>query len=119
MARVDPANNLQLLLQKHGGLFDAASVSLTNCDEPQMTVRSANLGDVGALWPELRKRGTVAASIRAGGCGLDEASALIPALAEGLERYCTSVFRNEQFIWATANELGADALSPSRSPMGS
>jgi ribosomal protein S12 methylthiotransferase accessory factor len=41
---------------------------------------------------------------------LDESAALIPSLAEGLERYSTAVYHNEQFLWATAEELGADAL---------
>jgi ribosomal protein S12 methylthiotransferase accessory factor len=42
---------------------------------------------------------------------LDVEAALVPALAEGLERYSAAVFRNEQFIWATAKSLGDEALN--------
>jgi ribosomal protein S12 methylthiotransferase accessory factor len=103
-----PASKLHLLLQKHGGLFSAAPVASFTGDEPRIFARSVDLGDVGAIWPEVGKRGNVV--IRAAGSGLDEESALIPALAEGLERYSLCVFRSEQFTWATANELGQEAL---------
>jgi ribosomal protein S12 methylthiotransferase accessory factor len=105
----ETSSRLEQLLQEHGGLFRAAPIFMTGSDTPLMVLRSADLGNVGSLWPEVAKRGK-ASTIWGGGSGLDPASALLPALAEGLERYCTSVFQNEQFIWASASELGDDAL---------
>ncbi len=102
-------SKLQTLLQPLGGLFSSSQVVQAPGDEPQFIVRTAELGDIGVVWEEIGKRGN--AIVRAGGAGLDETNALIPALAEGLERYSMCVFRSEQFIWATANELGAEALN--------
>lgn len=110
MERTTSAEGLHRLLQKHGGLFHTAPVSLTASDEPEIAIRAADMGDVGVLWPEVGKRGSIAGTIRAGGTGLDAEAALIPALAEGLERYSAAVFRNEQFISATAESLGDEAL---------
>lgn len=101
-------NGLRLLLQKHGGLFSAAPIRKSGDDGPRIFVRTAELGNVGAVQPEPGKRGHT--TIRASGSGLDAESALIPALAEGLERYSLATFSSAQFIWATANELGKDAL---------
>jgi ribosomal protein S12 methylthiotransferase accessory factor len=96
------------LLQKHGGLFSAAPVRKSGEDGPRIYVRTVDLGNIGAVRPEVGKRGHT--SVRAAGAGLDEESAFIPALAEGLERYSLATFSSEQFIWATASELGEDAL---------
>jgi ribosomal protein S12 methylthiotransferase accessory factor len=41
---------------------------------------------------------------------LTDERALFLALVEGLERYSTCVHKEEQFIWAAADELGRDAL---------
>jgi ribosomal protein S12 methylthiotransferase accessory factor len=46
----------------------------------------------------------------AGGASLDDAHALMLALAEGLERYCASVFKSDQLLSASAEALGRDAL---------
>jgi len=101
-------NKLLLLQQPLGGLFNSTPINPAYHDEPRIVVRKAELGDVGAVWPEVGKRGHV--TIRASGSGLDDESALIPALAEGLERYSACVYRAEQFVWATGNELGEEAL---------
>jgi len=42
---------------------------------------------------------------------MDDALALTRALAEALERYCACVYSDQQFIWATADELGTEALA--------
>lgn len=44
------------------------------------------------------------------GGGLDRQEACLRAMAEALERYSSSVYEERQFIWATANELGAEAI---------
>jgi ribosomal protein S12 methylthiotransferase accessory factor len=43
--------------------------------------------------------------------GLEESEAALPALGEGLERYCALVYTKEQFIRASAEELGREALN--------
>lgn len=111
MGRVNLTDKLHCLLQKSGGgLFSASPIISTNSDEPRMIVRVAEMGNIGMVWPEIGKRGNVAANIRAGGTGLDDEAALVPTLAEGLERYSMCVFRSEQFLWASAEELGRDAV---------
>lgn len=102
------AGTLLQLLQPYGGLFSSAPLNFSYPGEPRIVARRIELGDVGAVWPQIGKRGSV--TVRASGSGIDEESALVPALAEGLERYSLCLFHNEQFLWATGNELGRDAL---------
>jgi ribosomal protein S12 methylthiotransferase accessory factor len=104
------SEGLKGLLQEQGGLFRGTRLLLPRDDQPQFVSISADLGDVGAAWPEIAKRCGVNHRIGAYGCGLDEASALVPSLAEGLERYSTAIYHERQFRWATTEELGADAL---------
>lgn len=101
---------LHSLLQSHGGLFVGAPVTYLDKDELSISVRTARAGNAATLWPEIGKRSKAALGIQGSGSGLDADAALIPALAEGLERYCAAVARSEQFTWATAEELGNDAL---------
>ena len=49
-------------------------------------------------------------TISGAGAGIDESESTLPALAEGLERYCASAYSSEQFRWATAEELRDEAL---------
>lgn len=110
METIESVWRLQRLLQLHGGLLSSAPISLASVDEPQIVIRTAEMGDVGLLWPEVGKRGSPAGKIRAGGTGLDEGEALVPTLAEALERYSMAVFRNEQFLSASAEDIASDAL---------
>lgn len=98
------------LLQAHGGLFHAAPAAYVDKDEIRFSIRTAQAGDVSMLWPEIARRSRSVQTIHGTGSGLGVDEALIPALAEGLERYSTAVFRKEQFVWAAAAELGNDAL---------
>jgi len=110
MMPTENPGSLGILLQEQGGLFSGTVSSHTNGDEPRMTLERVGLGDVGVLWPEIAKRGNAGKSVHGAGAGLSYEEALIPALAEGLERYSTCVFRSEQFVWAAAGELGIGAL---------
>jgi ribosomal protein S12 methylthiotransferase accessory factor len=106
----DASYVLTQLMQSHGGLIRAAPIVALDPDIPRITVRNADLGDVSAVWPEAGKRGPIATRISASGSGLDPDEALLPTLAEALERYSTGTFSSDQFIWASADELGGDAL---------
>src|SRR5699024_6187160 len=44
-------------------------------------------------------------------------SAELKSMAETLERYCSCTYKDNQFIYATANELGEDALDLDSIPM--
>jgi ribosomal protein S12 methylthiotransferase accessory factor len=48
--------------------------------------------------------------IQGAGVGLDDKEAQLRARGEALERYCSSVFKKEQFVVATAEELGHAAV---------
>jgi ribosomal protein S12 methylthiotransferase accessory factor len=107
---VTSAGDLLNLLQPLGsGLFTAAVTHEAGAGDAFLVTRVTSMGSLGVIWPEVAKRGN-ASSIHGTGTGLDEQDALIPALAEGLERYSTAAFRHEQFIWATAQELGREAI---------
>lgn len=103
------------LFNQPGGLFGAAPCHLSGSDEPRVSLRVVRSGNLAPLYPELARRGSLT-SVQAAGSGLDEDETLIPALAEAVERYSACVFREEQFIWATADELGQDALDVSTLP---
>ncbi len=115
MRRPEASEGLKLLLQEQGGLFRSTSSLLPNEDEPQIISVSAELGDVGSIWPEVAKRIRGNSQIGAYGCGLDFASALIPSLAEGWNQYSTAVYHNEQFVYATGEELGAEGAGSGHS----
>jgi len=108
--RTQSGGSLLDLLQPLGGLCSVAPVYAPYADEPAVVTRTVRLGDVGSLWPEIAKRGDAASVIHGAGAGLDADEALVPAVAEALERYSMSVFRKEQFLRASAAELGAAAL---------
>ena len=101
--------SLQSLLQPgRGGLLSRISDHNSFGIEPRFKLLSTDLGAIGAPWHEISCRGI--GSIRGNGVGLTTEKASIPVIAESLERYCCSLFYKEQFITATNNDLGSDAL---------
>jgi ribosomal protein S12 methylthiotransferase accessory factor len=101
------------LVQPWGGMFRDVSTFRSEGDEPRLNVRVADLGDLRPLWREssfMRPSLESPTGLNGGGAGLSDSEGVTPALAEGLERYCTTVFAAEQFITATGQELGKDAL---------
>ncbi len=96
-----------------GGLFGGTRQVKTGCDEPNVRFRACQLGDISQIRIQTghqAMRRSPPITLEGGGTGLDEDDNLLPALAEGLERYCTSVFSDDQFITASAQELGSAAL---------
>jgi ribosomal protein S12 methylthiotransferase accessory factor len=101
------------LAQSFGGLFGESAQFRTGSDEPRLRIRISRLGDISQVWSHAGGKPPghfPLASADGSGTALEEAECLLPSLAEGLERYCTSIFASEQFVTATAAELGSAAL---------
>jgi len=101
------------LLQPVGGFFQKAVSFRTELDEPCISTVAVDAGDVSQIWPHIRSNRPPNAplTVSGAGTGLDADQALIPAIVEGLERYCACVYSSEQFVSASANELGDRALN--------
>jgi ribosomal protein S12 methylthiotransferase accessory factor len=101
---------LNHLYQSLGGLMSYPISLPTNCGEPDYPIFSASLGDLNNV--SLFKNRNYGRPIELTGAGGDvkEELAQIKAIAETLERYCSCVYNQDQFILATANELGDEAL---------
>ena len=103
---------LDELVDPLGGVVGRA-VRLTNAPgEPAVAVFSGGLGDVGRVLPGVRDSagGSTRYQFDGAGAGIDPDRARAVAIAEALERYATCVFSDEQMRWATAAELGDEAL---------
>ncbi|PWT89852.1 MAG: hypothetical protein C5B54_08245 [Acidobacteria bacterium] len=96
------------LIQPIGGLMTRGILFRAEGDEPKVLVQTIQFGDLGGIWPNLR--GDLQAGVAGAGTGLNDEQALVPAIGEAIERYCSSVYNKEQFITATAGELGQRAL---------
>jgi ribosomal protein S12 methylthiotransferase accessory factor len=112
--------NIEAIMQPIGGLFNGERKLRTGCDEPRLTVRVSQLGDISQVWAHggnspARRHSPV--SVDGIGTDLADEQTLLPSLAEGLERYCTSIFCSEQFVVASAEELGNSALDLSTIPV--
>jgi len=113
-------NSIETLLQPIGGLFRGTKRLKTGPDEPKLKVRTSQLGDISQVWSQVGHvpmRHSSPISVDGSGSALTEEENLLPSLAEGLERYCTSVFSPEQFISASAEELGNAALDLASIPV--
>ena len=60
----------------------------------------------GSLSPDFR----IMKPLPAAGVSVDPVEAQVRSIGESIERYCMSVWNERQFIRATANELGAEAV---------
>lgn len=103
---------LERLVEPGVGLMDRVSELLPYPGEPRFAVRTAHLGAVGEA---LERPGVFDLQRRAGpldgaGAGLESDEARLRAIAEGLERYASCVYTEKQLLWATADELGPEAL---------
>jgi ribosomal protein S12 methylthiotransferase accessory factor len=113
MTQTNEGAGLHALLQPLGGLFSSAVSFRAQSAEPRLQTRFVQLGDLSQVGvPAIKtvRAQDHKASVSGAGTGLGEKEAKLLALAEGLERYCTCLNKTEQFILATAKDLGADAL---------
>jgi ribosomal protein S12 methylthiotransferase accessory factor len=104
---------LRSLVSPLGGLVGQVGRLPAQPGEPAIPVSLATLGDLSQVLPQVR-RATGGASTRheldgAGGA-LDPARAELVSVAEALERYASCVYDPAQFIRASADDLGDDAL---------
>src|SRR5262249_15838589 len=104
--------NIERLAQKFGGLFAETAHFKSGCDEPPLRIQVSQLGDISQVWAHAGCKPAghfPVPSADGSGAALTDDECLLPALAEGLERYCTSIFAPEQFVTASAEELGGAA----------
>ncbi|MET8151561.1 YcaO-like family protein [Actinoplanes sp. NPDC049668] len=100
---------LQDLVSPLGGLVDHVLQLPVEPSSPPLVVYSAALGDVSTVMPYLCGPECLG-DLDGTGTGVDPDRSAIVAIAEGLERYANCVYDERQFRWATAEELGAEAL---------
>jgi ribosomal protein S12 methylthiotransferase accessory factor len=108
------------LVQPMGGLFNPTKQITPLSDEARVAIHTSNAGDARAVWahngygsPSIRH---VPESITGSGTSLKEETARLISLAEGLERYCASLYAPEQFVLSTAAQLGDAAIDLSVIP---
>jgi ribosomal protein S12 methylthiotransferase accessory factor len=105
--------NLDQLCQPLGGLIHGNARFGTPDDEPGLITRLERLGDISQARGEsgIKRNGKrPPEDIQGAGVGLTDQDAALRARGEALERYCTSLFSKDQFIEASADELGKEAL---------
>ncbi len=112
--RNDQAMDITSLLQRRGGLFAGSTRILGQALSGQVVTRIVPLGNIQHLnrfesrgepfWSEPSRALTGSATD-----AVDD-RALFLALAEALERYSVCMHREDQCIWATAEELGNEAV---------
>ncbi len=108
-----PEFNLHQLADPDHGLFGAERSLRSKSDEPAAVLHITNLGDLGQVWDHIPKLDAPPhrhSTLVGTGTGLREQDAILRSRAEALERYCSYVYHKEQFITASSEELGDEAL---------
>ncbi|GIF05518.1 YcaO-like family protein [Actinoplanes siamensis] len=100
---------LQDLVSPLGGLITNVTQLAVEPSNPPLQVSSADLGDVSAVLANLCGPDCLG-SLDGAGTGVDPERAEMVATAEALERYANCLYDERQLRWATADELGAEAL---------
>lgn len=109
----DDTDALRTLASPLGGLIGHLGRLPAQPGEPAIPVSIATLGDITQVLPEVRRsNGGASTRYEMDGAGgdLDPARAEMVSLAEAIERYASCVYDPAQFIWASADDLGSDAL---------
>ena len=102
-------NALASLLNPLNGLIGSPRLFRARADEPRMFVHTISMNNIHELWPNI-SRCNVHGSITGAGVDSEADRALLPASVEALERYSASIFSEEQFVRASATELGSEAV---------
>ncbi|AYK09235.1 hypothetical protein D8Z77_19285 [Brevibacillus laterosporus] len=117
---LDEAQVLEKLVQPMVGLISRVDRLPISPGEPEFPIHLSSLGDISHSHTQI-KRTTQGRSISVGmdgaGGSTDVAESRIRSMAEGLERYSSCTYDERQFIWATADELGDDALDLRKVPV--
>jgi ribosomal protein S12 methylthiotransferase accessory factor len=105
------------LMSRHGLVSRVAWLPVTE-GEPNFPIYTASLGNPGeALGVQTAWRHDPnSGNFDGAGGALDRETAAHLAIAESLERYSSCSWDPDELIWASANELGDDAIPPSAWP---
>ncbi len=104
---------LETLIQPSTGLIDHLYELPAHPGEPQFHVHTGHLGNFSRL---INPAGsqllpvTMAGPADGSGSGITRSESTLRALAETLERYSSCIYDDRQFLWATAADLGGEAL---------
>ncbi len=100
------------LVQPRVGLIDSVSFVPPDLESPVFEIAGAPLGNLTMAFPHIRnEKGDMREELVGGAGGdIDAEMAWVRAVAEAAERYCSMVFSEEEFVVASANELGTSAL---------
>ena len=101
------------LIQLRDGMFRHVSYAYSFGDEPRFIAQILEVGDTSAT--QLGQADALGMRrhrppMHTFGTGVTESETLLPALGEAFERYSTCVHTADQFVFASAEELGRDAL---------
>lgn len=85
----------------------------------RMSIYAASTGNLAAVLDGVRvstRGASTWGTIDGAGGAFDSEDARLLSIAEGVERYSSCVYDEEQFVWATARELGAEAVDLTQFP---
>ncbi|MBV9257957.1 MAG: YcaO-like family protein [Ktedonobacteraceae bacterium] len=106
-------SSLEELVQPVGGLIAGVRQLPNYPGEARFTIMNTAMGDIGqslATVAQALGGKSAAGTLDGAGGSIDADEARLKAIAEGLERYSSCAYSQEQFIWATARELGTEAI---------
>lgn len=106
------AANLERIVSRTGVIGATRQLPAADGDA-RMAIFAASNGNLAAVLDGVRRstRGaSTSGSIDGAGGAFDATDARLLSIAEGLERYACCTYREEQFIWAPARELGSAAV---------
>jgi ribosomal protein S12 methylthiotransferase accessory factor len=101
------------LVQPMGGLISGHTQLVSAPGEPQFPTAIALLNDVSQILPGVANavaNGSKKPNLDGAGGGLEGEIRNVRAAAEALERYASCFYDDRQFLWASANELGSEAI---------
>jgi ribosomal protein S12 methylthiotransferase accessory factor len=98
------------LATRVSGLMESIASNLTDGDEPLLTTVVARTKISSRLNGKELLTSSMEPFVQGVGIGLNWEDAIVPALAETMERYATATFYDDQFIWARADSLIGRAL---------
>lgn len=108
---------MELLSQPLSGLITTPMKLPQSPGDPRYEIYTSSLGDLNSI--RLFKNRNYGNPMKLDGSGGDTLAerSRVKAMAEAIERYSSCVYTNDQFIYASANELGEDALDLDKIPI--
>jgi len=101
---------LTALALQEGGVVGNVRIHLMDGDEPSLYVATATTICGSRFLGKIQSDSPVGSMVHGTGTGLSWQEALVPALAETIERQATATFYRDQFIVSTAKSLDHRAL---------